>query len=467
MSDFGLDFSFPEKYRDLLPEHTQLRAQFSHSASVALLKGNLVRNSSAHTTGVNARTWNGGVFGFAAEPSAGDEAIRNVLAKADANARLLAGRVKRDFIPVTELSCGDFDDGIRVEPVPQNVLLDYAKAVDDYIAGKYPDLASRAVSCRCESRRKVLLTAAGGSARHTTARAHLVLSLSAEAKDGSGAIDVFDAVGGGFGSFTDHYSDPALVFEKIDRLYEDLMKKVEGVFPDAGVADVVIDSALAGMLAHEAVGHTTEADLVLAGSVAGPLLGKQVASPLVSLTDFAYEALGEKTPLPVYVDDEGTPCSDVEIIKDGILTGFMTSQETATHFDDMPARGNARGYSFGDEPLVRMRNTCIHPGKDKLEDMIASIDHGYYLLKSGNGQADTTGEFMFGVTSGYEIEHGKIGRALRDTTISGVAFDMLRTVDMVSDELSWDSVGTCGKKQPMTVSMGGPAIKCRVNIGGR
>jgi len=68
---------------------------------------------------------------------------------------------------------------------------------------------------------------------------------------------------------------------------------------------------------------------------------------------------------------------------------------------------------------------------------------------------------------GYEIKNGKLGRALRDTTISGVAFEMLKTVDMVSDDMVWSSSGYCGKKQLMPVSMGGPAIKCKVNIGGR
>jgi len=114
-----------------------------------------------------------------------------------------------------------------------------------------------------------------------------------------------------------------------------------------------------------------------------------------------------------------------------------------------------------------MRNTFILPGKDKLDDMIGSIEDGYYLVKTGNGQADSTGEFMFGIDLGYEIKNGKIGKALRETTISGVAFDMLKTVDMLSDDISWQFSGFCGKKQPITNSMGGPAIRCDLNIGGR
>ena len=99
--------------------------------------------------------------------------------------------------------------------------------------------------------------------------------------------------------------------------------------------------------------------------------------------------------------------------------------------------------------------------------MIESVEDGYYLTRPSNGQADTTGEFMFGVSTGFEIRGGKLGRRLRETTISGVAFDMLKSVTMVSDDFQWESSGYCGKKQPMPVGMGGPAIKCRVHVGGQ
>ena len=118
------------------------------------------------------------------------------------------------------------------------------------------------------------------------------------------------------------------------------------------------------------------------------------------------------------------------------------------------------------DPIIRMRNTTILPGQDKLEEMIASVDDGYYLLETNNGQADLTGEFMFGVTFGYEIKKGKLGRAILDTTVSGMAFDMLKTVDMISDDVYWCTSGMCGKGQPMMVAMGGPELRCKIMLGG-
>ena len=58
-------------------------------------------------------------------------------------------------------------------------------------------------------------------------------------------------------------------------------------------------------------------------------------------------------------------------------------------------------------------------------------------------------------------EFAHLEKALND------AFDMLKTVDMLSSDMVWTCSGMCGKKQPMPVGMGGPAVKCKVTIGGR
>jgi TldD protein len=191
-----------------------------------------------------------------------------------------------------------------------------------------------------------------------------------------------------------------------------------------------------------------------------------VASELVNLVDFANTIDGKPAPLPVYLDDEGVEAKDAVIIRDGKLVGYMNNKELAAYYDMEPT-GNARGWEYMHDPLIRMRNTTILPGTDKLEEMIASVDDGYYLVDTNNGQADLTGEFMFGVTRGYEIKKGKLGRAIRDTTVSGVAFDMLKTVDMISDSITWMASGYCGKKQSMMVAMGGPEIRCKVHVGGK
>ena len=441
-----------------------LRGHENRSRRVVLLKGNLVQNSRSESRGVSARVTKNGRYGFSSVASYTEKDAEAVLKAATENALFLdqrGGAPRRTYPALTD---GAVPGCRLIVDTEQKRLIEACQAIDSYVNAKYPDLLSRTVVYTEDSQDKIILTSDAASGHVTYPRSYIYVMLSAESKSGA-PVELFKPFGGA-GSFDDNFADLSAIYSGVDELYRHLMNKKEGVYAEAGNKTVILGGMMGGMLAHEAVGHTVEADLVLGGSVAGPNLHKPVASEMVTLVDFAGEAFGQPTPLPVYLDDEGTLAKDAVLIRDGILTGYMNNRETAAHFGVEPL-GNARAWNFNDEPLIRMRNTCILPGTSTLEDMIASIDDGYYLIDSSNGQADLTGEFMFGVSLGYEIKHGKLGRALLDTTVSGVAFDMLKTVDMVSDQVTWSSSGFCGKKQPMPVGMGGPDMRCRITIGGR
>ncbi len=444
--------------------HTELREQKSRSRQVAMIQGNLTGNARMESSGTSARVYQNGVYGFSSIAECSGDAAETVLKAATENAGFMDRHVGRGKDPLPVIPCSPIPQGSSIQDTEQKHYVEFAKALDGYITEKYPGLSSRSVIATEDSLEKIICTSDGCSGHICAPRSYIYVFLNTETASGT-PIELFKSIGGS-GIFTENFTDPALLYPEIDKLYEQIMRKREGVYAEAGYKTVVLSGFMSGMLAHEAVGHTVEADLVLGGSVAGPALNKCVASELVNLVDYAHTAFGRPVPLPVYLDDEGTPAEDAVLIRDGILTGYMHSRESAQHFGAIP-QGNARAWSFSDEPLIRMRNTAVLPGRDKLEDIIASVDDGYYLITSTNGQADTTGEFMFGVNMGYEIKNGKLGRALLDTTISGVAFNMLKTVDMVSDTVEWTSSGFCGKKQPMPVGMGGPAIRCKVMIGGR
>ncbi len=443
---------------------TVLRGHENRSRRAVLLKGNLVQNTRSESRGISARVTRNGRHGFSSIASYTEQDAETVLKAATENALFLDSRAASSRAGYPALAAGAVPACRPIVDTAQKRIIDACRTVDDYITAHYPDLLSRTVIYTEDSQDKIIVTSDAASGHVTYPRCYIYVFLTAESNAGV-PVELFRAFGGA-GAFEDHFSDLTALWPGIDRLYGQLMDKKEGVYAEAGTRTVILGGMMGGMLAHEAVGHTVEADLVMGGSVAGPNLGKPVASPLVTLTDFAHDAFGEPTPLPVWLDDEGTLAKDAVLIRDGILTGYMNSRESAAHFGVQPL-GNARAWDFNDEPLIRMRNTCILPGTSTLEDMIASIDDGYYLIDSSNGQADLTGEFMFGVSLGYEIKHGKLGRALLDTTVSGIAFDMLKTVDMVSDRVTWSSSGFCGKKQPMPVGMGGPDMRCRITIGGR
>ena len=441
-----------------------LRGQENRRRLIVLQNGNLVQNERSSERGICARVSLNGSYGFASNAEYSDDAAIKTIKAATENAKYLA-RYNNENKVFSKVKAGNYIRSKRmIIDFEQKRLIDLCKEIDAYIEKTYTDLVSRTVVYREDTMEKIIVTSDANDGHVAYPRCRIFVEMGMKAADGN-TIELYK-LWGGFGHMEDHFAKLDEVYAGIDKLYVDLHAKAEGVYAEAGVKDVILDPNVAGMIAHEAIGHTVEADLVQGGSVAGPNLNKMVASEKISIVDFAHTALGEQASLPVYIDDEGVEAKDAVLIENGILKGYMHDRKSAAEFGVEPC-GNARGYGFSDEPLIRMRNTLVLPGQDKLEDMIASIEDGYYLCNTGNGQADLTGEFMFGITMGYEIKHGKLGKAILDTTVSGVAFDMLKTVDMVADKAVWDPFGTCGKKQPMAVAMGGPAIKCKITIGGR
>ena len=255
----------------------------------------------------------------------------------------------------------------------------------------------------------------------------------------------------------------AMFAEKAARTATDLLSAGR---PEGGRATVILAPSIVGLLVHEAIGHTVEADFVQAGSVAAGKLGQRVASELVTLCDSGVSELQEGAGGSIPVDDEGVLAGRTTIIDAGVLASYLHNRESAARFGVEPT-GNARAWEYSDQPLIRMRNTYLLPGTTPLEEMIAGTRDGYLLDGPRNGQADATGEFMFGVQEARRIRNGKFAELIRGVTISGIAFEVLQSVDAVSDSFAWDlGSGYCGKGQPAKVDAGGPYVRCQALLGG-
>jgi len=229
-----------------------------------------------------------------------------------------------------------------------------------------------------------------------------------------------------------------------------------------GYCNVVLENRIVGILAHEAVGHTAEADLVHSGSFLAGKLGQKIATDEVTLIDDGCFPSGFGT---MKYDDEGTPTEKTMIIEKGVVKGFMHSRETALELGVSPT-GNARAWSFEYDPIIRMRNTYIEPGDRTLEELIEDIKDGYFLVGAGDGQADSNGEFMFGTQEAVRIEKGELKESYRGATISGNAFDVLKNVNGIGRVLKL-IVGMCGKEQTNYVGMGGSHLRTKVLVGGQ
>lgn len=445
-------------------DYAETRQHEVRIARKVMVDGNLTANTVTNDAGASARVFNNGYWGFASVPGMDNASASKVAKKAADNASAMCrfGDKPNLDLPL-DSHVGEHGYNGKA-PLSQQESIEIMQELNALCDRKYPSLKSAMFMLHEESHSKRFATSNGSVGLNSINRGTCYIILIAEDQHGQ-PIELMQAISAK-GNLADLNLSMSSLEHQIETLYQHLQAKRFAVAPRGGEQTIVLSPELAGMLAHEAMGHPCEADLVLGGAVTGGLVGKQVASELITMIDFAHSYNGEELMIPVYADDEGTEATDALLIEQGIMKEFMTSRETAARLG-IKSTGNARAYKFNDEPLVRMRNTAILPGTSKLEDMIAAVENGYYLMKSGNGQADSTTEFMFGIDLAYEIKNGKLGSAITDTTVSGTAINMLRTVDAVSDDMYWECNGYCGKKQPMVVSSGGPALRAKAHLGGQ
>lgn len=235
--------------------------------------------------------------------------------------------------------------------------------------------------------------------------------------------------------------------------------------PTPGEYDVICMPDVTGLIAHEAFGHGVEMDMFVKNrALAQNHLNQPIASPLVTMHDNAATVHESAT---YFFDDEGNLSNDTLIIEQGILRNGINDALSANALDITPT-GNGRRESFERKAYTRMSNTYFEPGTSTLEDMIASIDYGILLENSSSGMEDPKNwGIQCMVNMGREIKNGTFtGKIFSPICLSGSVPDLLKSISMVSSDMTLSGCGYCGKgyKEWVKVSDGGPAIKCKVKI---
>ncbi len=286
------------------------------------------------------------------------------------------------------------------------------------------------------------------------------IAFSAVAREEDNVQRAFEAVSkvGGFDVVQGHHELVHTVGERAVDLLSAL--RVRG-----GRYTVVCNPRMAGVFAHEAFGHLSEADFVYENQQAQEMmkLGRRFGRDILTIADDG--SIPGLRGTHRY-DDEGTPTGRTDLIKDGILVGRLHSRETAAKMGEEPT-GNARATSYRHAPIVRMTNTFIEDGDTPLQEMIGEIERGVYACDAFGGQTALE-NFSFSAAYGYMIRQGEIAELVRDVVLSGNLFATLKHIDSIADDFQWAEWGRCGKGQGgLPVSMGSPHVRIQdVLIGG-
>ncbi len=232
----------------------------------------------------------------------------------------------------------------------------------------------------------------------------------------------------------------------------------------SGKFKAILDPKLGGVFIHEAFGHASEADLVLAGmSLLEGKVGQKIGAELVQVID---DPTVDGLFGSYSFDDEGMPARRKVIVEGGVLKGFMHNLESSSRMN-CESTGNGRTCSYDAPPIVRMSNTFIDRGDSSLDEMLSEMRRGIYALGSLYGYTNPAkGQFMFKAEEGWLVEKAELKQRLREVALSGDILSMLMNVELVGKDLSFQG-GYCGKDgQTVPVSIGSPHVLVREVVFG-
>jgi TldD protein len=447
-----------------MPGVIQLRYHRRKSLRIKVENGMVKEVGSRVLAGVGARILVDGVWGFSSTADVTKDGIYRAIKDAHSAASIGKGLRETGDL-ATNPATGDFAvvENRPLAGVPAEEKIALARTVEE-AARKCGDAITNTETFYSEYLDdKIIVTSNGADvAVHDPKAMFYVTVLAADGELlETGMVSCGST--GGWDELFRHYSPE----EMPDQAAGIAMNNLKADVPEGGMYTAILDPSVVGLLSHEAIGHTVEADFVLAGAITKDKIGEKVASEKITLVDDPLPSFDQGGAGVLPVDDEGNKPCKATIIENGILKSYLHDAESANVFG-VANTGNARAFTYKDEPLIRMRNTYIEPGENTFDEMLAATDDGVYLKRAGGGQADSNAEFMFMVGEAWKIEKGKITRPLRGVAISGQAFEVLSSADMVGNDVLLDmGSGHCGKIQPARVDGGGPHLRCTVKLGGK
>ena len=136
-------------------------------------------------------------------------------------------------------------------------------------------------------------------------------------------------------------------------------------------------------------------------------------------------------------DDEGVAHRRNVIIEKGVLRGFLYDLKTAVQ-SGVESTGNASRGLFS-PPSPSPTNLIFQTGDTPIDDIIAGIDEGLLVDNVlGLGQGNViSGAFSNSLSLAFKIEKGEIVGRVKDVSIAGNIYELLKEIAAVSQESEW------------------------------
>lgn len=435
-------------------DYADIRAGESINNSIVMKDSKIDNIDTGNSFSVGIRVLQNGAWGFAYTTDI------NKVQQAAEKATLLANQLSSDVELSPTKANEDYvktNAKVQIEDITIEDKIALIKEADD--AAKLDGIISTNISFSESQSNTLLLSTDGTNIKSDNNR--IVLSMNSVADNGQVMQFGHESLGGVQGFELIENADLESFGRRISQKAISLLDAKQA---PSGDFPVIFDPELTGVFIHEALGHASEADIILQNdSILKDKIGQKIGSDLITVIDDATRKDGFGH---FAYDVEGSNSNKNVLVEDGVLKTVLSSRESAKKLG-LESSGNARS-SIKNQPLVRMSNTYIKPGDSSFDELIEDMHDGIYLKGSRGGQVDTgKGIFQFNAVEAYKIENGELSTHLRDVSLSGSTLDILNNVVGVGSDFKLN-VGFCGKDgQTVPVGDGGPHIKVsKATVGG-
>ncbi|MGZ8258135.1 MAG: metalloprotease PmbA [Methylotenera sp.] len=184
---------------------------------------------------------------------------------------------------------------------------------------------------------------------------------------------------------------------------------------------VLFEAPLASGLISSLVSAISGGNLYRKSSFLLDSLGKQVASPLLNIYEEPHLKKGlASSPF----DNEGVATHPRQLVKDGVLQGYMLSSYSARKLG-LKTTGNAGGN----------HNLIVQSGAQDFAGLLKQMGTGLLVTELlGSGINMVTGDYSRGA-AGFWVENGVIVHPVEEITIAGNMADMLKTIVAIGNDV--------------------------------
>jgi TldD protein len=438
--------------------YADARVVVRRAQDVATKNGGVDSLSDMETEGIGVRVLVDGAWGFAAEPRLSNEGARDAALRAVAFARASSTTARRrvELEPVAAEEA-EYEPPVEQDPieVPLERKIELCLRAEEGL--RRPEVKIAEASVRALRETRWFRSSEGARIRQHLVECGGGIQALAVGDDGRVQGRGYPSAHGGSSAQAGWEYVEALGLEgEAPRVAEEAAALLTADPCPAGVTTIVLDAEQTQLQVHESVGHPTELDRVYGTEAA--YAGTSFLKPEdIGTLRYGSEHMNitadPTTPLGLGTfgyDDEGVPARRQPVVEAGILTGFLSSRETAALIGE-GVGGSMRADTWSRMPLVRMTNLHLESGAGTLEDLLADVDDGIYLCTNKSWSIDDKRlNFQFGTQIAWEIRRGRLGRMLRDATYIGITPDFWGRLDAVAGPEEWQMHGitNCGKGQP-------------------